>query len=69
MERRVALVTGGAQGIGMAVAARLLADGMAVAIVDSDREAGAEAEKELGAGGNVLFVPGDVPRRRRRGGR
>jgi len=44
---KAALVTGGAQGIGRATAARLLADGWRVAIVDVDAEALAEARATL----------------------
>ncbi len=44
---RVALVTGGAGGIGGAVARRLLAEGACVAITDIDGEALAEAERSL----------------------
>jgi NAD(P)-dependent dehydrogenase (short-subunit alcohol dehydrogenase family) len=57
---RVALVTGGAQGIGKAVALRLLADGMAVAVLDTDREAGEELAGEVDHHGAFLFVHGDV---------
>jgi NAD(P)-dependent dehydrogenase (short-subunit alcohol dehydrogenase family) len=44
---KAALVTGGAQGIGRATAARLLADGWRVAIADVDAEALAEARATL----------------------
>lgn len=46
---RVALITGGAGGIGMATARRLLADGACAVICDVDREALAEAKGELEA--------------------
>ncbi|HEX3862445.1 MAG TPA: SDR family oxidoreductase [Stellaceae bacterium] len=46
---RVALITGGAGGIGMATARRLLADGAAVVICDIDRGALNEAEAALTA--------------------
>jgi len=60
MEGKVALITGGAQGIGKATATRLLENGFAVAIVDVDREAGNETADELSPHGTILFLPGDV---------
>ncbi len=45
---RIALVTGGASGIGRACALRLAASGAAVAIVDRDGEGAARAARELG---------------------
>jgi hypothetical protein len=56
--RKVVIVTGGAQGIGKGVAARLLAEGYGVVIADSDAEAGHEALGELG--GAAWFVETDV---------
>jgi NAD(P)-dependent dehydrogenase (short-subunit alcohol dehydrogenase family) len=47
-ERPVALVTGGAQGLGRATAERLLDDGWNVVLVDVDRDAGLETTEELG---------------------
>ena len=44
---RIAIVTGGAGGIGAASARRLLADGACVVICDIDRKALAEAERSL----------------------
>jgi NAD(P)-dependent dehydrogenase (short-subunit alcohol dehydrogenase family) len=58
LDAKVAVVTGGASGIGAAVARRLSADGAAVAIVDV-RGAGAEAlAAELG--GSALAIEADV---------
>jgi rhamnulose-1-phosphate aldolase/alcohol dehydrogenase len=60
---RVALVTGGAGGIGSAVARRLLAEGACVTITDIDAEALTAAERELtrAAGGDVVHaVTADV---------
>ncbi|NLG07702.1 MAG: 3-hydroxybutyrate dehydrogenase [Deinococcales bacterium] len=48
-ETRVALVTGAASGIGLACAARLVADGYRVAMVDVDAGRGAARAAELGA--------------------
>ncbi len=58
--RKVALVTGGAQGIGKAIAWRFLRDGMRVAILDADEEAGNEAATGLRALGEVDFFRTDV---------
>ena len=45
---RVAIVTGGARGIGLAVATRLVADGAHVALADIDRAAAESAAQALG---------------------
>jgi len=55
-----ALVTGGAQGIGLAIARALLDAGLAVVIVDSDTAAGAEAEADLRDSGGAHFIAGDA---------
>lgn len=58
---RVALVTGGASGIGHASAARLASEGAAVVIADIDTENGEAVCRQLEAGGNrALFVHADV---------
>ncbi|MCT7373480.1 SDR family NAD(P)-dependent oxidoreductase [Chelativorans salis] len=54
-----AIITGGASGVGLAVAERLLDDGWYVAVVDSDRAALAEAE-DLLAGEEAIFLAADV---------
>jgi len=45
---QTAVITGGAQGIGLATATRLISDGCEVMIWDIDEEKGAEAAKNLG---------------------
>jgi 2-hydroxycyclohexanecarboxyl-CoA dehydrogenase len=58
---RVAIVTGGASGIGLAIAERLAADDHAVAIFDRNGEAAsAAAEKIAAAGGKALGLEVDV---------
>src|SRR5690606_13928339 len=58
---RVALVTGGASGIGKATALRLAAEGGAVVIANLEDEAGAAVVTEIEkAGGRAAFVHLDV---------
>jgi NAD(P)-dependent dehydrogenase (short-subunit alcohol dehydrogenase family) len=60
-QTRVALIAGGAGGMGAAIAARLCADGYAVAIADLESErltAAVETVRE--AGGEALAVPLDI---------
>lgn len=54
--QKVALVTGGGQGIGKGIAQRLLHEGMKVMIADLDGEAVAETAEELGLAGAALEV-------------
>jgi 3-oxoacyl-[acyl-carrier protein] reductase len=58
---RVAVVTGAARGIGAAIAARLAADGCAVAVIDLDEgSTAATVEAITAAGGNALGIGADV---------
>lgn len=54
----VALITGGASGLGAATARRLYASGAAVVLVDLPQSRGAELAAELGD--RAVFVPADV---------
>ena len=56
LDGRVALITGGASGIGLASAQRLASEGATVVVVDMNAEAGMAAAAELGG----LFVAADV---------
>ncbi|SEG95872.1 3-oxoacyl-[acyl-carrier protein] reductase [Actinacidiphila yanglinensis] len=60
-EQRVAIVTGGARGIGAATAVRLAAEGRAVAVIDLDEAACKETVESItGAGGRAIGVGADV---------
>lgn len=55
---KVALVTGGAQGIGEAIARKLAEHGATVVVGDIQRERGEQVARSIG--GTALFVPLDV---------
>ncbi|WLP92930.1 3-oxoacyl-ACP reductase FabG [Gordonia sp. NB41Y] len=57
---QTAIVTGAARGIGAAVAERLLADGMSVALLDNDAEALSVTAKRLSEHGHVHSAVTDV---------
>lgn len=61
LEGRVALVTGGASGIGKATVLRLVSEGAAVVLTDVQDEKGkAVADEVVSAGGKALFIHHDV---------
>lgn len=60
LKGRVAVVTGGANGIGKGLAIRFLEEGMAVVIADNDAGDLKNAVTELSTLGEVLGVPTDV---------
>jgi sorbitol-6-phosphate 2-dehydrogenase len=64
LQGKAALVTGGSQGLGRALAERLVAEGASVAICDINEEGASAAAQELGraSGANVIAVRADVTR-------
>lgn len=60
LKGRKAVITGGAQGIGKAVAARFLESGAAVTIWDADRALGEQAVAELSGKGPINAIDVDV---------
>jgi 3-oxoacyl-[acyl-carrier protein] reductase len=61
MPQRIAIVTGGARGIGAGTAKRLAADGLAVAVLDLEAAAGADTVAQIEkSGGKAIAVGADV---------
>jgi len=58
--KKIAVVTGGGQGIGKAIARNLLENNIKVIIAEIDEEAGIETEKEYKAFGEIKFIKTDV---------
>ncbi len=59
-QAKTAVVTGGARGIGRAIAERLLHDGCRVLIFDIDRHTGTRTASELDESGRAVFYHVDV---------
>jgi NAD(P)-dependent dehydrogenase (short-subunit alcohol dehydrogenase family) len=60
LQNKVAIVTGGGQGIGKAITKRFLEERMKVVIADIDEEAGKETEAEFKHLGSIRFFNADV---------
>jgi glucose 1-dehydrogenase len=60
LKNKVAIVTGGAKGIGHAIVRRFLDEGARVILADVDAQAGSAAASELQGLGDVRFVTCDV---------
>lgn len=63
LEGHSAIVTGGARGIGLAVARRLVEEGASVTIADVNDALGEMAAEDLSARGRAVYVSADVSER------
>ncbi|MCS7202320.1 MAG: SDR family oxidoreductase [Dictyoglomus sp.] len=57
---KVAIITGGGQGIGKAIAKKFLENNIQVVIAEIDESAGKEVEEEYSSIGNIKFIKTDV---------
>jgi glucose 1-dehydrogenase len=64
LKNKIAIVTGGAKGIGHAIVRRFLDEGAKVVLADVDEQAGSSAASELQDFGDVRFVKCDVSEKR-----
>lgn len=60
LEGKVAIITGGAQGIGYAIAERFLNEGATVVIADVSDQEGRQAQEQLGRIGKASYIHCDV---------
>ncbi len=61
LKERVAIVTGGSQGIGRAISLRLASEGARVTIADVNEDAGGQTTQQIkSAGGEAIFIKVDV---------
>jgi len=63
LENKVAIITGAARGIGLAVAKRFVADGAKVMIADVDDDAGEAAAEDLKGQGEATYIHCNVAER------
>lgn len=63
LENKIAIITGGAQGIGYAIAERFLREKAKVIIADVDDKTGHKAEQKLRKIGNVSYIHCNVAQR------
>lgn len=60
MGNKVAIITGGGQGIGKAIAKKFLENNISVVIAEIDEIAGKETEEEYSSLGNIKFIHTDI---------